>query len=182
MFKFVVILSIIATLFLVSNTNGFLFKHIEKCHVALYKGGKDFSGEKIMANKTFVPYLKSIGAVAKACKVRVHVKDSYQQLKTPTEYVLSSQLPLALGHGIRFQLEDPKGSVVCNSLCMTTQSWKKLPEASCFINNVQNKGVKFTEPNLLHDGYASKLTSSEAEALKVHTQKLCAPKVKGAKG
>ncbi|CAF2977250.1 unnamed protein product [Rotaria sp. Silwood2] len=134
-----------------------------------------------MANKSFVPYLKSIGVVAKGCKVRVHVTDSYKQLKTPTEYVLSSQIPLALGRGIQFDLQSPKGSTVCNKLCMTTRSWKTLPEAACFIDNVQKKGVKFTEPNLLHDGYATQQSTSELEALKVATQKLCAPKTKGTK-
>jgi hypothetical protein len=179
MLKFVVLLSIAAALLLVTNINGFFFKHTDKCLITLYKGGKDFSGEKIMANKSFVPYLKSIGAVAKACKVRVHVTDSFKQLKTPTEYVLHSQMALALGHGIHFNLQDPKGSVVCNTLCLTTNSWKKLPEAACFINNVQKKGVKYQEPNLLHDGFASNFKTSELEAFKVATQKLCAPKVKG---
>lgn len=182
MLKFAILLSIFATLFFVTNTNGFLFSHKEKCEISVFKGGSDFSGEKIMANKSFVPYLKSIGAVAKACKVRVHVTDSYKQLKTPTEYVLSSQMPLALGRGIQFDLQGPKGSTVCNKLCMTTRSWKTLPEAACFIDNVQKKGIKFTEPNLLHDGYASKLSTSELEALKVATQKLCAPKTKNTKG
>jgi hypothetical protein len=177
MLKLVVFLSIVATLLL--TVNGLFFHHTQKCEVKVHKGGKEFSGDKIMANKSFVPYLKSIGAVAKGCKVRVHVTDSYKQLKTPTEYVLSSQIPLAIGHGIHFHLEDPKGAIVCNKLCMTTNSWKKLPEAACFIDNVQKKGVKFTEPNLLHDGYAAKLSTSDVEALKVATQKLCAPQTKG---
>jgi hypothetical protein len=180
MLKFIVFLSIVATLFLVTNINGLLhFHHKDKCEISVFKGGKDFSGEKILANKSFVPYLKSIGAVAKGCKVRVHVADSYKHLKIPTEYVLSSQMPLALGRGIHFNLEDPKGATLCNNLCMTTRSWKKLPEAACFIDNVQKKGVKFTEPNLLHDGYAAKSSTSDLEALKVATQKLCAPKTKG---
>ncbi|CAF0950687.1 unnamed protein product [Rotaria sordida] len=182
MLKFIIFLSVLTTLFLVTNINGFLFSKHAKCQISVYKGGKDFSGEKIMANKSFVPYLKSIGAVAKGCKVRVHVIDSYKQLKTPTEYVLSSQMPLALGRGIHFNLQGPKGSTVCNNLCMTTRSWRTLPEAACFIDNVQKKGVKFTEPNLLHDGYTTQLSTSELEALKVATQKLCAPKTKGAKG
>ncbi|UJR29873.1 hypothetical protein I4U23_017421 [Adineta vaga] len=177
MFKLAVYLSIVAVLGLAAN--GFLFSHKEKCQISVYKGGKDFSGDKIMANKSFIPYLKSISAVAKGCKVRVHVVDSYKQLKTPTEYVLSSQMPLALGRGIHFDLQNPKGSTVCNKLCMTTRSWKSLPEAACFIDNVQKKGVKFTEPNLLHDGYATKASTTELEALKVATQKLCAPKTKG---
>ena len=115
-------------------------------------------------------------------QVRVHVLDSYQQLKTPTEYVLSSQLPLAFGRGIHFDLQDPKGATICNKLCMTARSWKTLPEAACFIDNVQKKGVKFSEPNLLHDGFATKLSATEAETLKVATQKLCAPKTKAPKG
>jgi hypothetical protein len=179
MLKFVVFLLVVATALFVTNTNGFMFSHTQKCEIKLYKGGKDFSGEKIMANKSFVPFLKSVGAVAKGCKVRVHVTDSYKQLKTPTEYVLSSQLPLALGRGIQFDLQDPKGTPVCNRLCMVSRSWKTLPEAACFIDNIQKKGVKFTEPNTLHDGYAAKLSTSDAEALKVATQKLCAPKTKG---
>ena len=178
MLKFFVFLSVVATIFFIETSNGFMFSHHDKCQIALYKGGKDFSGEKIMANKSFVPLLKSIGAVAKGCKVRVHVSDSYKQLKTPTEYVLSSQMPLALGRGIHFDLQDPKGSVVCNKLCMVSRSWKTLPEAACFIDNIQKKGIKFTEPNLLHDGYAASLSSTEAEALKTATQKLCAPKTK----
>ncbi|CAF1268624.1 unnamed protein product [Adineta steineri] len=177
MLKVIIYLSIVATLFLA--TNGFLWHSGAKCQIAAFKGGKDFSGDKIMANKSFVPYLKSIAAVAKGCKVRVHVVDSYKQLKTPTEYVLSSQMPLALGCGIHFDLQDPKGSTVCNKLCMTTRSWKTLPEAACFIDNVQKKGLTFVEPNLLHGGCASKLSTSDLEALKVATQKLCAPKTKG---
>ena len=65
---------------------------------------------------------------------------------------------------------------------MTSRSWKTLPEAACFIDNVQKKGVKFSEPNLLHDGTTTKLSTTEAETIKVATQKLCAPKVKEAKG
>ncbi|CAF1351529.1 unnamed protein product [Rotaria sp. Silwood1] len=180
MLKFIIFLSVLVTLFFVTNVNGILFGgHKEKCQVSAYKGGKYFSGEKVMAHKEFAPYLKSIGAVAKACKVRVHVTDSYKQLKTPTEYVLSSQMSLALGRGIHFDLQDPKGSTVCNKLCMTTRAWKTLPEAACFIDNVQKKAVKFTEPNLLHDGYATKASASELEAAKVAIQKLCAPKTKG---
>ncbi|CAF1095472.1 unnamed protein product [Adineta ricciae] len=177
MFKLLAYFTLAAIFML--TTNGFMFSHKEKCQISVYKGGKDFSGDKIMANKSFIPYLKSIGAVAKGCNVRIHVVGSYKQLKTPTEYVLSSQMPLALGRGIYFDLQNPKGSTVCNKLCMTTHSWKTLPEAACFIDNVQKKGVKFTEPNLLHDGYTSKASTSEIEALKVATQKLCAPKTKG---
>jgi len=176
MFKFVVFLSIVATLFLATNIDGFFLPHKDKCPVTAYKGGKEFSGAKIMADKEFVPSLKSIASVAKGCKVRVHVVDSFTQLKTPTEYVLSSQMPLALGRGIHFDLQNPKGSTVCNRLCMTKREWKTLPEAACFIDNVQKKGVKFTEPNLLHDGYAAKIGTTQAETLKVATQKLCAPK------
>ncbi|CAF3269691.1 unnamed protein product [Rotaria socialis] len=181
MYKLIVIISILTTSILITSINGFLFSRKEKCQISEYKGGKDFSGEKIMANKSFIPYLKSVGAVAKGCKVRVHVTDSYKQLKTPTEYVLASQMPLALGRGIHFDLQSPKGSTVCNKLCMTTGSWKTFPEAACFIDNVQKKGVRFTEPNLLHDGYASTLTTSDLEALKVAAQKLCAPKTKNTK-
>ena len=182
MLKFVVILSILAALFFLPNTNGLLFHHTNKCPVKVIKGGKEFSGEKITADKEFASSIKSIAAVAKGCKVRVHVVDSFKQLKTPTEYVLSSQMPLALGRGIHFNLQDPKGGTVCNNLCMTTGSWKTLPEAACFMDNVQKKGLKFTEPNLLHDGYAAKIGTSQAETLKVATQKLCAPKAAGTKG
>jgi hypothetical protein len=167
---------------LVSNINGFLFHHKNKCPVQVIKGGKEFSGEKIMADKEFSPFIKSIAAVAKGCKVRVRVVDSFKQLATPTEYVLSSQMPLALGRGIHFDLQDPKGATVCNKLCMTTRSWKTLPDAACFIDNIQKKGLKFTEPNLLDDGYASKIGTAQAETLKVATQKLCAPKAAGTKG
>jgi hypothetical protein len=179
MLKFAVTLLIGGALFLATNTNGFLLAKGEKCEISVFKGGKDFGGEKIMANKLFVPHLKSIGSVAKGCKVKVHITDSYKQLKTPTETVLSSQMPLALGHGVKFSLQDPKGKTVCNNLCMTTRSWKTLPEAACFITNVQKKGIKFTEPNTLDDGYTAKLGSTQAETLKAATQKICAPKVKG---
>jgi len=182
MVKFVIFLSTVATLFLVPDINGFLLHHKDKCPVSVFKGGKEFSGDKILADKQFVPYLKTIANVAKACKVRIHVTDSFKQLKTPTEYVLSSQMPLAIGHGIHFDLQDPKGSVVCNKLCMTTRSWKKLPESACFIDNVQKKGIKFTEPNLLDDGYTAKIGTTQAETLKVATQKLCAPKTKTPQG
>lgn len=178
MLKLLVLLSVV----FIGISQGFFFSHRAKCQISAFKGGKEFSGEKIMANKSFVPHLKSIAAVAKGCKVRVHVVDSYKQLKSPNDFVLSSQLPLALGRGIHFDLQDPKGSVVCNKLCMVSRSWKSLPEAACFIDNVQKKGVKFTEPNLLHDGFVTSLSSSEAEAIKVATQKLCAPKTKAAKG
>ena len=182
MLKFIVLFSILTAVYFVTNIDGFLFSRKPKCHISTYKGGKYFSGEKIMANKTFRPYLKSIGNVARGCKVRVHVTGSYRQLRSPNEYVLSSQIPLVLGRGILFDLQGPKGSTLCNKLCLTTRSWRSLPEAACFINNVQNRGVKFTEPNLLHDGYAAKLSRSEVETLKVTTQKLCAPKTKTPKG
>ena len=182
MLKFVVLSSFIGILFLVSTSDSFLFPHKDKCPIKVIKGGKEFSGDKITADKEFASTIKSIAAVAKGCKVRVHVMDSFKQLKTPTEYVLSSQMPLALGRGIVFDIQDPKGSTVCNKLCMTTRSWKTLPEAACFIDNVQKKGVKFQEPNILHDGYAAKIGTSQAETLKVATQKLCAPKTAGAKG
>lgn len=182
MLKLVAFVSLAAILLLIQTSHGFIFGHHEKCPVSPFKGGKEFSGEKIQADKTFVPLLKAVATVAKGCKVRVHVVDSFKQLKTPTEYVPASQLPLALGRGIHFDLQDAKGSVVCNKLCMVSRSWKTLPEAACFIDNVQKKGLKFTEPNLLHDGYAAKLSSTEGEAIKVATQKLCAPKVKGTKG
>ncbi len=182
MLKFAVVLSMVAALFLVTNTNAFLLPHKDKCPITVFKGGKDFSGEKISVDKEFVPYLKKVAAVAKGCKVRVHVVDSFKQLKTPTEYVLSSQMPLAIGRGIHFDLQSPKGSTVCNKLCMTTRAWKTLPDAACFIDNVQKKGLKFTEPNLLDDGYAAKIGTSQAETLKVATQKLCAPKTKTPSG
>ena len=182
MLNFATIFVIISGIFFLSNANGFMFSHTEKCQIAVYKGGKDFGGEKIMANKSFVPYLKSIGAVAKTCKVKVQVVDSYKQLKTPTDFVLSSELPLALGRGIHFNLQDPKGSTVCNKLCMVARSWKTIPEAKCFIDGVQKKGIKFTEPNLLDDGYAAKLSVTEANALKAGIQKLCAPKTKTPSG
>jgi hypothetical protein len=181
MVKFIVFVSFVSILLLVRNINGFLHSKKEKCPVKVFKGGKEFSGEKIMADQEFVPHLKSVAAVAKGCKVRVHVVDSFKQLKSPTEYVLSSQMPLALGRGIHFDLQDPKGATVCNKLCMTTRSWKTLPEAACFIDNVQKKGLKFTEPNLLHDGYAAKIGTTQSETLKVATQKLCAPKTTGTK-
>jgi len=177
-----VFLLIVGGIFFISNTNGFLLSHKEKCEISVFKGGSDFTGEKILANKSFVPYLKSIGATAKACKVKVHVTDSYKQLKTPNEFVLTSQMPLALGHAIQFDLKDPKGGTLCNKLCMVSRSWKTLPDAQCFINGVQKKGIKFTEPNLLDDGYAGKLSSTEANKLKEATQKLCAPKTKAPKG
>lgn len=182
MLKSVGLSSIILVFCLVSNSHTFLLPHKDKCPVKVIKGGKEFSGDKIMADKEFASTIKTIAAVAKGCKVHVHVVDSFKQLKSPTEYVLSSQMPLALGRGIVFDLKDPKGSTVCNKLCMTTRSWKTLPEAACFIDNVQKKGVKFQEPNLLHDGYAAKIGTSQAETLKVATQKLCAPKAAGAKG
>jgi hypothetical protein len=182
MLKLVVTLLIVGGIFFITNTNGFLFTHTEKCQIALYKGGKDFGGEKIMANKSFIPHLKSIGAVAKACKVKVHVTDSYKQLKSPTEHVLHSKMPLALGRGINFDLQNQNGGVLCNTLCMTSHSWKTLPDAACFINGVQKKGVKFTQPNILDDGYAAKLSTTDADKLKTATQTLCAPKTKGAKG
>ena len=182
MLKLIVFLSVIIQLLLVTNTNAFMFHKTAKCPIKPWKGGKEFSGEKIMADKAFVPYLKSIAAVAKGCKVRVHVNDSFKILKTPSEYVLSSQMPLAIGRGIHFDLQDPKGSTVCNKLCMTTRAWKTLPEAACFIDNVQKKGLKFTEPNLLDDGYVSKLGTTQAETLKVATQKLCALKTASTKG
>jgi len=182
MLKYATALLIIGGIFFISNTNGFFFHHTQKCEISVWKGGKDFSGEKIMANKSFVPYLKSIGAVAKACKVRVNVVDSFKRLKTPSEFVLSSQMPLAVGRGIHFVLEKPKGGVVCNQLCMVSRSWKTLPEAKCFIDGVQKKGVRFTEPNLLDDGYMSKLSSSDANKFKEASQKLCEPKTKAPKG
>jgi hypothetical protein len=182
MLKFEIILLIIGGIFFISHTNGLLFHHTPKCEISVFKGGKDFSGEKIMANKSFVPYLKSIGAVAKACKVKVHVIDSFKQLKTPDEFVLSSQMPLALGRGIHFDLQDPKGGTVCNKLCMVSRSWKTLPDATCFINGIKKKGIQFTEPNLLDDGYTAKSPSTDVKALKEATQKLCAPKTKAPKG
>jgi len=182
MFKLVALVSIVGVLCLFDISNGFLLSKKPKCPVKVWKGGKEFSGEKISVDKEFIPYLKSIAAVAKACKVRVHVVDSFKQLKSSTEYVLSSQMPLAIGRGIHFDLQDAKGSVVCNKLCMTSRSWKTLPEAACFIDNVQKKGVRFTEPNLLDDGYAAKIGTTQAENLKVSTQKLCAPATTGTKG
>lgn len=179
MLKFAAILLIVSAVVLITNTNGFLLSHQEKCHVAVFKGGKDFGGEKIMANKSFIPTLKQVGLIAKACKVKVHVTDSYKQLKTPNEVVLSSEMPLALGRGIRFNLQDPKGGTLCNPLCMTSRSWKTLPDATCFINGLQKKGIKFAEPNTIEDGTTAKLSSAEANALKEATQKLCAPKKKG---
>jgi hypothetical protein len=179
MLKFAVTLLIVGGILFITNINGFLLHHTEKCQIAVHKGGKDFGGEKIMANKSFVPHLKSIGAVAKGCKVKVHVLDSYKQLKTPTEYVLHSQMSLALGRGIKFELKDATGGTLCNTLCMTSHSWKTLPAATCFIKGVEGKGIKFTQPNLLDDGYAAKLSTTVAEALKTATQKLCAPKTKG---
>lgn len=181
MLKLAVTCLIVGGILLITNTNGFFLSHKPKCEVSVFKGGKDFSGEKIMANKSFVPILKSIGAVAKGCKVKVHVTDSYKQLKTPTEFVLSSEMPLAIGHGIRFDLQDEKGGAICNKLCMVSRSWKTVPEANCFITGIQKKGIKFTEPNLLEDGFAAKLGSTQAEALKVQTQQLCAPKTKAPK-
>lgn len=182
MLKLAVLLLIVGEILFISNTNGFLLSHKEKCEVSLFKGGKDYSGEKIMAHKLFRPHLKTVGAVAKACKVKVHVTESYRQLKTANDFVLSSELPLAIGHGIRFHLEDPKGGVLCNKLCMLSRTWKTLPDANCFITGVQKKGIKFTEPMLIDDGHAGKLTSTDANALKVNTQKLCAPKTKAPKG
>lgn len=178
MIKFAKILFIAVGILLISNVNGFFLSHKEKCDVSVFKGGKDFSGEKIMAHKLFQPFLKTIGTVAKACKVKVHVTDSYKQLKTPNEFVLSSEIPLAIGHGIRFDLQDQKGGTICNKLCMISRSWKTLPDANCFISGVQKKGIKFTEPNLLDDGQVGKLSSTDAETLKTTVQKLCAPKTK----
>jgi hypothetical protein len=111
MLKFALTFLVLFGIIFISNTNGFLHSHKEKCEVSVFKGGKDFSGEKINVNKSFVPYAKAIGSVAKACKVKVHVTDSYKQLKVPTEFVLSSQLPLALGRGIQFYLEKPNGAI-----------------------------------------------------------------------
>ncbi|CAF0859885.1 unnamed protein product [Adineta steineri] len=178
MLKFAVSVLFFGAIFLLTNTNGFFLHTTPKCQVAVYKGGKDFGGEKIMANKTFVPYLKTVGQVAKACKVKVFVTESYKQLKTPNEFVLSTELPLALGHAIRFNLQDPKGGTVCNKLCMTARSWKTIPEATCFINGVTKKGIHFKEPDLIYDEKVTKLSAADAEAAKVGTQKLCAPKVK----
>ncbi|CAF4943836.1 unnamed protein product [Rotaria sp. Silwood1] len=175
MLKFAITLCILAGIFLIPITNGFFLTKKEKCEVTAFKG-KDFSGEKIMAHKLFHPHLKSIGAVAKACKVKVHVTGSFKQLKTPNDFVLTSEMPLAVGHGIRFDLKDPKGGTLCNPLCMTSQSWKTLSEANCFITGVQKKGIKFTQPNLLDDGQVGKLSSPDAEKLKAQIQKLCAPK------
>ena len=179
--KFATVLCIVVGIFLIADTHGFFLSHKEKCEVSLFKGGKDFSGEKIMAHKLFTPILKSIGAVAKACKVKVHVTESYKQLKTPSEFVLSSEMPLVIGHGIRFDLQDLKGGVLCNKLCMVSRTWKTLPDATCFINGVQKKGIKFTEPNLLDDGNVAKLSSTDADTLKATIQKLCAPKTKAPK-
>ena len=175
--------SIILILFFISinsliKIDSFLFHPKIKCQISLFKGGKEFTGEKIMANKSFIPHLKTIGMIAKGCKVHIHVIDSYKQLKNPTDYVLTSQMPLALGRGIHFDLQDLKGSILCNKLCMISRSWKTLPEASCFIENIQKKGLKFIEPNLLHDGYTTSLKITELENLKVETQKLCSTKSK----
>ena len=180
MLKLAVLVLIVAEIF-ISSTNGFLLHSKEKCEVSLFKGGKDYSGEKIMAHKLFQPHLKTIGAVAKSCKVKVRVSESYKQLKTPTDFVLSSELPLALGHGIRFDIQDPKGGTLCNKLCMLSRSWKTISDANCFITGVQKKGIKFTEPMLLDDGYAAKLSSTDADAAKATVQKLCAPKTKAPK-
>ena len=109
MFKLVALVSIVGVLCLFDISNGFLLSKKPKCPVKVWKGGKEFSGEKISVDKEFIPYLKSIAAVAKACKVRVHVVDSFKQLKSSTEYVLSSQMPLAIGRGIHFDLQDAKG-------------------------------------------------------------------------
>ncbi|CAF4500072.1 unnamed protein product, partial [Rotaria magnacalcarata] len=73
-------------------------------------------------------------------------------------------MPLVVGHGIRFDLQDPKGGVLCNKLCMVSRTWKTLPDANCFITGVQKKGIKFTEPNLLDDGNVAKLSSTDADA------------------
>jgi len=43
---------------------------------------------------------------------------------------------------------------------------------------LKKKGIKFTPPNRLDDGFATKLTSTEADKLKSHTHTLCAPKTK----
>ncbi|CAF3067524.1 unnamed protein product [Rotaria sp. Silwood2] len=171
MLKFTVTLCILAGFFLISNTNGFFLSKKEKGDVAVFKGGKDFSGEKIMAHKLFQPHLKAIGAVAKACKVKVHVTDSFRQLKNPTDFALTSEMPLVVGHGVRFTLKDPKGGTLCNKLCMTSRSWKTLSDTNCFITGVQKKGIKFTEPDLLDDGQVGKLSSPDAEKLKVQVQK-----------
>ena len=179
--KFAVLLIVFVAILFVSTANGFLFSKGPKCAVAVFKGGKEFSGEKIMANKSFVPYLKTIGAVAKGCKVKVHVVDSYKQLKSPTEFVLSTQLPLALGRGIQFDLQDSTGGTLCNKLCMLSHSHKTLPAAKCFLDGVQNKGIKFTAPKTLDDGSVAKLSVTEANKLKVDVQTLCAPKQKAVK-
>ncbi|CAF1167246.1 unnamed protein product [Rotaria sordida] len=182
MLKFAVTLCILVGILLISNTNGFFLSAKEKCEVSIFKGGKDFGGEKIMAHKLFVPSLKSIGSVAKACKVQVHVTDSFKRLKTPNDFTLTSEMPLIVGHGIRFDLKDQKGGTLCNPLCMKSRSWRTLNDANCFINGVQKKGIKFTEPNLLDDGQVAKLSSVDAEKLKVQVQKVCAPKTKAPKG
>ncbi len=178
MLKFVVTVLIACGIFFISNTNGFFLQHGEKCQISVFKGGKEFGGEKIMANKSFVPYLKTVAKFAKTCKVKVHVTESYKQLKTPTDFVLNAQIPLAVGRGIRFDLQNPKGGTVCNKLCMTTSSWKNLPEAQCFINGIQKSGIVLSDTNLLNDGSTAKLSLSEANKLKEATQKLCAPKSK----
>ncbi|CAF0797410.1 unnamed protein product [Didymodactylos carnosus] len=168
--------SFISLVLFIAICEGFMFNKKPTCTIKSFKGGKDFSGGKIFANASFHPYLKTIGSVAKACKVQVHVKSSWLELKTPTQLVLTSEMQQALGRAIVFDIRDQKGGAVCNDICMKKGAVRTIPEAQCLIDNLQKKGLKFQEPNILHDGHVSKIGLAEAEKLKVELQKLCKEK------
>ncbi|CAF0948643.1 unnamed protein product [Didymodactylos carnosus] len=152
----------------------FVLSKKSQCPIKSFNGGKDFivKGAKIFADKSFHPHLQTIGFIARACKVKVRVMNSWLPLRTPNGIIPPPEMPLVLGRAIRVNLDDRKGANICNNICMNRNTTSELPaEVKCFIDNINQNSTIFRELNMLHDGYGT--NTPEAEELKAKIQILC---------
>ena len=91
----------------------------ENCTIVEFRGKHFDKLPKIYIDKAIEPMFKELDEIAKKCKVSVQQTRSYSL--QPKPLVTASEAPFYIGRGIEFTLNDEKGKLLCNNVCLASK-------------------------------------------------------------
>lgn len=159
--------------------NGYTGKKCNKknCTITKWKG-KNFGGSFLRRTKLYISddmtkNFKKLDDLAKKCNVQFKVLNSFSK-NTDPKYKVDEKSPLYVGYGIDVILNDKKGKLLCNKVCLAKNP-SPMPAAKCLLDGLSGINFKHNPkyPGIIYEASLLKLTVSAYTKLKELKQVGC---------
>lgn len=143
------------------------------CTIVQFSGKNFEKKPKVYVDQTILKKFNDLDALAKICGVRVEVSRSFSLQPNINVTASTTDAPFYIGRGLQIQVNDDKGKLICNSVCLGKIPIPVQP-AKCLIDGLMAIGLKHSvlNPGVIHDGFHL-LNNKEYNALKEFKQVGC---------